>query len=562
LPETFEGKVRLKYYRPVPLLSLAFDYRFWKLRPFGYRLTNIFLHAINCLLIYIFLSRLFLKKELSLLTSFFFCLLPVNQWVIHYISCRSDLLQTFFMLSSLIFLLIHLKEKKRSAWVLSILIYVLAFLSREMALVFPMLTFLVGYVFCRNKRKALVISTPFLLTTVSYLILRMFFVRLMPQLSSVFAGAPLVKALWGLRVINDYIFALFIPWSFQGLLFSGWYTSIGKSLISFLLICFLVFYLVRLQDKEKKDFLLFGSLWILANTVLFVFMLPQFDVLGKILSEHYLYFASIGFALILATFTLKLSRLFKNAFIVTVCIFYSLIIFTNNVYLLDERTFIREEKSFKVKAVSIYPSLAKSEPKQLAQVIQEVKTPEEKGNACIQLARIYMENGDHSLALDLLGQAKEFSPKDYRVYKEEGIVYFKKRDYKKAREKLSYASFLNPQDTDILLSLAISHLHLREIKSFTDTFREVLKIESFSSYPYRFVASEMYNNGAVEDALLILKESLRIFPEDIDTLIMLGKISYNIGEKKVAYQMWQNAADIYPAHEEAISCLRAIKKEN
>ncbi len=36
-----------QYYRPLQALSFAFDYHIWKLRPFGYHLTNVIIHALN-----------------------------------------------------------------------------------------------------------------------------------------------------------------------------------------------------------------------------------------------------------------------------------------------------------------------------------------------------------------------------------------------------------------------------------------------------------------------------------------------------------------------------------
>src|SRR3989338_3180933 len=47
------GKIS-NMYRPLLLLSLAFDYRLWKLNPAGYHLTSIMLHFFNGLFVYLF----------------------------------------------------------------------------------------------------------------------------------------------------------------------------------------------------------------------------------------------------------------------------------------------------------------------------------------------------------------------------------------------------------------------------------------------------------------------------------------------------------------------------
>src|SRR3989339_2269897 len=46
-------------YRPVVTLTYFIDYAIWRLNPFGYHLTNVILHAINCFLLYAVVLRLF-----------------------------------------------------------------------------------------------------------------------------------------------------------------------------------------------------------------------------------------------------------------------------------------------------------------------------------------------------------------------------------------------------------------------------------------------------------------------------------------------------------------------
>ena len=43
-------------YRPVGTLTYFIDYSIWKLNPFGYHLTNLFLHIANVILFFFFIS--------------------------------------------------------------------------------------------------------------------------------------------------------------------------------------------------------------------------------------------------------------------------------------------------------------------------------------------------------------------------------------------------------------------------------------------------------------------------------------------------------------------------
>ena len=47
-----------KYYRPVTDLSFFVEQYLWGGQPFGYRLTNVLIHAFNSMLVYLFAKRL------------------------------------------------------------------------------------------------------------------------------------------------------------------------------------------------------------------------------------------------------------------------------------------------------------------------------------------------------------------------------------------------------------------------------------------------------------------------------------------------------------------------
>ena len=58
----FTERVMLRYY-PVRLVSLALDYRVWRLDPRGYHITNILLHMVNVLLVYGLGLRLLVRAD-------------------------------------------------------------------------------------------------------------------------------------------------------------------------------------------------------------------------------------------------------------------------------------------------------------------------------------------------------------------------------------------------------------------------------------------------------------------------------------------------------------------
>ena len=51
-------QVAIKNYAPATMFSYLLDYTFWGLRPCGYHLTNMLLHAVNAVLVYVLIERL------------------------------------------------------------------------------------------------------------------------------------------------------------------------------------------------------------------------------------------------------------------------------------------------------------------------------------------------------------------------------------------------------------------------------------------------------------------------------------------------------------------------
>lgn len=93
------------YYRPLLLLSLYADKFFWGFSPSFMHLENILLHAANAVLTYFIARKVFVRvfgpvQLLPLVCALLFALHPINTESVNWISGRTDLLATFFVLIS------------------------------------------------------------------------------------------------------------------------------------------------------------------------------------------------------------------------------------------------------------------------------------------------------------------------------------------------------------------------------------------------------------------------------------------------------------------------------
>lgn len=166
-------------WHPLTFLSLAIDYSIWGNNPAGYHLTNILLHSANT--VFVFFTVLFLMRERShdkkklLVTSFsaalIFSIHPMSAESVVWVTERKDVLCAFFYLLAIIAYIQYINFKSKSSYIYSILFFMLAIMSKPMAVSIPLVMLLVDYYpFERYKRvdikRLLLEKLPFILMCV------------------------------------------------------------------------------------------------------------------------------------------------------------------------------------------------------------------------------------------------------------------------------------------------------------------------------------------------------------------------------------------------------------
>ncbi len=86
------------YYRPVVLVSLWLDAHLPGPPAFGHHLTNVLLHALNAVLVYLLLGRVFTTRTAALVGGLVFAAHPVHVESVAFVSGRTDLWATLFAL--------------------------------------------------------------------------------------------------------------------------------------------------------------------------------------------------------------------------------------------------------------------------------------------------------------------------------------------------------------------------------------------------------------------------------------------------------------------------------
>ena len=141
------------HYIPITWMSLGLDYALWGMDPAGYHLTNLTLHAVNAVLFY-FLMLLLLRMGKpgsdgeengglflgAMFAALFFALHPLRVESVGWVTERRDVLSGFFsLLATFAYLLAAQSGRRRKYYLASLILFVLALLSKEITVTLPAL---------------------------------------------------------------------------------------------------------------------------------------------------------------------------------------------------------------------------------------------------------------------------------------------------------------------------------------------------------------------------------------------------------------------------------------
>jgi tetratricopeptide (TPR) repeat protein len=133
-------------YRPLTVLSFAVNYAVHKLKPAGYHMLNVLLHAGVTAMIFLFVNALSGRYWLSLVAALLYATHPIHTEPVNNIVGRAEILAALFFFLTVHWYLVFV-VRKRSRWPLfyglSLVAYFLGILSKETAITaFPVIILL------------------------------------------------------------------------------------------------------------------------------------------------------------------------------------------------------------------------------------------------------------------------------------------------------------------------------------------------------------------------------------------------------------------------------------
>ncbi|KPK99686.1 MAG: hypothetical protein AMJ91_06810 [candidate division Zixibacteria bacterium SM23_73_3] len=294
--ETYEP---IPFYRPVVTLVNFINFRLSAKTTYGYHLFNLGFHTLNAILLYLLIFFLFKRELLSLFSALFFAAHPIHTNSVVWISGRTDLIACFFVLLTVIFFIKrkdHTGTSRAFLFAGSIVTFLLALLSKEIALALPLFLFVWDYVSEKEPvKKKIIPYIPFVVVTILYIVLRVAVIGNLGTGESYTSANLFQRFITAFAIyfyyFKKFIFPVFLNFSPRVLTI----TSIFSLKFWGALIFFAVVFALGLSLRKTAKEVSFGIFWILVTLVPVLNLVP----LHASVKEWWAYIPSIGFCLIL-----------------------------------------------------------------------------------------------------------------------------------------------------------------------------------------------------------------------------------------------------------------------
>ncbi|HLG20404.1 MAG TPA: tetratricopeptide repeat protein [Bdellovibrionota bacterium] len=552
-------------YHPLRDFSLAIDFAIWKFRPFGFHLTNVLFHGLNCSLLYLFLFHLFSNRPAAVFGSLLFAVHPVHVESVAWIASRKDVLAIFFILLSG---LSYLTGHRLRSTALALFLFTLGLLCKSQSVTFPVL-FAVRALWLKRgteRRRELIRLIPFFLVSGIFISLFLYLQFTAKSLSALYGQGFEPHPVAILQSFARYVGLVLFPFSL-----SPYYditAEIKKIDLAFAasLTWFIVYIAIIARQWKTRG---------LVGLSLLLFGLQLLPVLNLIphpiwLADRYLYFAAPFFYWPIAFGTIRVgSRAPRRAAILSAIGLATLSLLT------WQQTHIWKNSETLWRTVwSRYPDAFPANLN-LAAVLRETNRPAEAkvfadkaltiepgdpkalGNA-ITVRLLLHEYAD---ADRLLRVAKNRNPDSHDWYLLAGDSYYFQGDYSSALREYSEAARLAPNVTLIYLNAGKALVALNRLKDAEDFYEECLRINPME-YRCRHALGNLSAKhlGDFERAEKEFASALNIKPDYGPALYDLGILFVKRGDLKMGRSHLERALAADPYNAETQRALKAVRR--
>jgi protein O-mannosyl-transferase len=502
IKQIFETKNHVSLnYHPVTILSLAIDYKLSKYNPHTYHSTNLFFHLANTALVFLLIYFLTQKNVLaSTITSLVFAIHPMHVESVAWVAERKDVLYVFFLLLSAILYQLYINKNNWLHYFLSFALFVLACLSKAMAVVLPLVLLLMDYYMGRKITvKTVLEKIPFFVVSI---VVGLLAVKIQSQ------GAIAEFSVFTLTqriCFTSYGFIFYIAKFFVPLKLSCYYPYPNYENVSlpleFYISPFLVAALIIgvLFTHKKTNLYVFSLLFYIITIALVL----QFISVGQVITaDRYSYLPYLGLAfpvsMLIHKYSLNNSISFKK--IVLPSLFVVLFLFSFITY--NRISVWKNGDTLWSDAISKYP---------------HAETYRNRGSylvnkAAYDLGQKKVEENEYDRALDDFNKSVAISQKNPKVFTNRANIFGLKGKFPEALQDYIAAIKLDSLDPQTYFNQGVTYGYMKQFDNAIKSYTKALRLQP--DFPkakfnraYDFINSEKYDDAINDLNQLIASNS-------------------------------------------------------
>lgn len=286
-----------EFYRPLQNLSFMIDAHLSGQNGWGWYLSNILVHGITCCLLFQLMNLVGKERRTALLITMIFAVHPLFVQTVAWVPSRGDLFLAMFGLASLITFIRYIRSGRLLFLYLNILTFGLALLSKETAVVIPVIC-LIWFVFIEKEKKVSLrrLAVPFAGHALIFIGF-MYFRNAVIKIDVNEGQFGIIPFLAHLRTIPEFLFKFFLP---VGLGPMPAY-RLFNTIIGLLILAGLTFLAIRMK-RDQGYIYLFGIAWFLLFVFPTLIFVNKFGTAALDYMEHRAYLPLMGIILIVYVF--------------------------------------------------------------------------------------------------------------------------------------------------------------------------------------------------------------------------------------------------------------------
>jgi len=527
------------YYHPITMITIAMNYHFGKMDPFGYYLTNIIFHVFNTCLMFFLVLMLLKEMEkkgyglmqgkewLAALGALCFGLHPMHVESVSWLAERKDVMYCFFYFLGLMSYVKYIKEDKIKWMVYVVILYLCSLASKPLAVVFPFSLFAIDILLKRTEwKKILIEKSPFFLISLGGGIWAWH-----AQKASGAVASFHTFSIFERLIFASYGFSMYIAKAFAPLHLCSYYPypalnadntlPIIYDLLPLvaLLIVAIPLYLSYRAGENYFRVVIFGLAFYLFNVV---FVLQFVSSGPAIMAERYTYIAYFGIFFMVVYFVQQLWQRVPTSHVpvqagmgLFVCILGYLCYDRTQVWHSTETLWRDVIRKYPLRVETAYKNLGNfyAERNQMDSaynnynILAEIQSKD--AGVYSNLANIYGLRKQFGKALIYYSKALKLDSNSFDAYLDRAITYSMMDSFELSFKDYNHAYRMDPKSEKLLENRSYTYLSAKQYAKSLDDYNQLIKINPDVPFYYfnRGIAESNLGNpkGALADFMYAIK---------------------------------------------------------